>query len=142
MMYHKQCMPRVWIIIKEHNLKIITGVLLILGTLFRLHHIEFGLPQSFYADEPELAEPAIKYTYEIRDVLKNNNWYKLIPISYVYGTLPTYVYTMLVMGFSKFNGLLNLPFEKMDVYVFLRSFTALLSLGIPATAYFLHKKNL
>jgi hypothetical protein len=106
-----------------------------LGTFLRLYHIEFGLPHSFKADEPEIAEFAIKYTYEIRDIIKNNNYYKLIPLSFVYGTFPTYVYTLATMAFSKFNGLLGIAFEKKHIYIFLRSLNALSSLMIiPATA--------
>ena len=44
-----------------------------IAVYLRLHHINFGLPHSFHADEPEIAELAIKYTYEIRDIVKNNN---------------------------------------------------------------------
>ena len=66
-----------------------------LGLFFRLYHIEFGLPHSFYADEPEIAEPAIKYTYEFKDVVTNNNFYKLIPVSFVYVYLTQLSYYLL-----------------------------------------------
>ena len=60
-----------------------------IGLLFRLYHIEFGLPHSFHADEPEIAEFAIKYTYEIRGIIENGDYYKLIPLNFV--LVPPYV---------------------------------------------------
>ena len=85
-------------------------IILTIGVFFRIYYINFGLPQSFYADEPEIAEPAIKYTYEIRSIIKNNDYYKLIPVSFVYGTFPTYSYTAAVMVFSKILEILNINF--------------------------------
>jgi hypothetical protein len=111
----------------QKNLTILLAILLIFGGLLRIYHIEFGLPHSFYADEPEFSELAIKYTYEIRDILKNGDYYKLIPISYVYGTLPTYILTLLVMGFSKMSNLFNIPFDKTTLFIFQRVITALTS---------------
>lgn len=86
----------------------------------RLYNISFGLPHSWYADEPEIAEPAIKYTYEIKNILRNNDIYKLKPESYVYGTFPVYFYTLLTMVYSKGLGMLNILFSKTDIYIFLR----------------------
>ncbi|MBN1162779.1 DUF2723 domain-containing protein [Patescibacteria group bacterium] len=122
--------------------KYVFSVLLItvIGLLFRIHHIEFGLPHSFHADEPEIVELAIKYTYEIRDIISNNDWYKLVPISYVYGTFPTYLLTFLTMGFSKINGLLGITFEKMHIYIFLRIITSLISLSVIPVGAILYNK--
>jgi hypothetical protein len=115
-------------------------VFFLAGVWLRLYHIDFGLPHSFHADEPEIAELAIKYTYEIRDIIKNNNYYKLIPISFVYGTFPSYLFTFAVMAFSKVSNLLNNPFSKEELYVFMRTFNALLSTGIIITIGCLYKK--
>ncbi len=110
--------------------KFLVLFILALGLFFRLYHIEFGLPHSFYADEPEIAELAIRYTYEIRNIIKNNDYYQLIPISFVYGTFPAYLFTLATMTFSKLSNLLSLPFDKTSLYVFMRSFNALLSIFI------------
>jgi len=40
--------------------------IIIFGLYFRLHAINFGLPHCFHADEPEIVELAVKYTYQIR----------------------------------------------------------------------------
>ena len=105
--------------------------LIFFASLFlRLWHIEFGLPHSFYGDETEIAEPAIKYTYEAKDIIQNNNYYKLIPVSFVYGTFPVYVLTAGTMVFSKTLNIFQIAFDKMSVYIFMRSFTAFLSLII------------
>lgn len=114
--------------------------LCVLGLFFRLYHIEFGLPHSFYADEPEIAEPAIKYTYEFKDVVTNNNFYKLIPVSFVYGTFPVYVFTVATMAFSKFNNLFNLTFDKTSIFIFLRVVNALITLTLIPIAITLYKK--
>lgn len=98
-----------------------------LGLILRLWNINFGLPHSWYADEPEIGEPAIKYTYELRNILKNNDVYKLIPENYVYGTFPVYLYTLMVIVFSKTLGILGVAFTKMDVYVFMRVINATIS---------------
>ncbi len=101
-----------------------------MGLYFRLYHIEFGLPHSFHADEPEIAELAIKYTYEIKTIIRSNDYYKLIPISYVYGTLPAYFFTLAVMGFSKILTITKTSFDKTTLYIFMRQLNALLSLSI------------
>lgn len=111
-----------------------------LGLFFRLWHIEFGLPHSFYADEPEIAEPAIKYTYDIKKILKEGNYYELAPISYVYGTFPSYLMTFFTMGYSKISNLLGEPATKYDLYVAMRVFNAVLSfLIVPAISFILYK---
>lgn len=109
---------------------LILMVLFIIGGIFRFYHIDFGLPQSWHADEPEFGELAIKYTYEFRNIIKNNDYYKLIPISYVYGTFPVYFLTLSIMAFSKFMNLLNFSFDKTTLYIFMRSLNAFLSLSI------------
>jgi len=123
-------------------LKALTPFILILaiGIFFRIYNINFGLPQSFYADEPEIAEPAIKFTYEIKNITKNNDYYKLIPESFVYGTFPIYFYTVLVMIFSKVLGILNIGFEKMDLYVLMRAINTVISaLLVPLSAFLYYK---
>ena len=102
--------------------------ILLCGLVLRLYHIEFGLPHSFYADEPEFAEPAIKYTYEIRNIIKSGDYYKLFPVSFVYGTFTSYLFTFATMGFSKLNNLLGIGFDKTTLYVFMRSLNAVMSL--------------
>lgn len=109
-------------------------LIVLIGLFFRLWHVEFGLPHSFYADEPEIAELAIKYTYEFKDIVRNNNYYKLIPISYVYGTLPAYAYTLATVIFSKTSNILNISFDKTTLYIYMRTLTAFISLAVvPAT---------
>lgn len=115
-------------------------VLFLAGWYLRFYHIEFGLPHSFHADEPEFTELAIKYTYELKDVIANNNWYKLIPVSYVYGTLPSYMLTVAVMVFSKIHNVMHWSFEKTDLFIFMRQFTAMFSLLLLPVFYFLYKK--
>ena len=120
---------------------IFLGVSLIaVGFWLRLYHIEFGLPHSFHADEPEIVELAIKYTYQLRNIISNADYYRLIPISYVYGTFPAYFFTVVTMVFSKSSNFLGHSFDKTAIYVFLRSLSAVLSLSIiPAGVLLYHK---
>jgi len=103
---------------------------LILGLFLRLWNINFGLPHSWYADEPEIGELAIKYTYELKNILTNNDVYKLIPENYVYGTFPVYFYTVAVIVFNKLMNLANVSFTKTDLYIFMRVINALISAAI------------
>src|SRR3989344_6026112 len=118
-------------------LLIITGFI---GMLFRLYHIEFGLPHSFHADEPEVTEPAIKYTYEFFNIIKNNDWYKLIPVSFVYGTFPVYIFTAFTMSFSKTLNILNVPFDKTSIFIYLRVVNSLISFLIVPMGAILYSK--
>ena len=115
-------------------------VLTALGLFFRLYHIEFGLPHSFHADEPEITEPAIKYTYEFFNIIKNNDWHKLIPVSFVYGTFPVYFFTVFTMTFSKSLNLLNAAFNKTDIFIFLRVINSFVSFLIVPLGVFLYSK--
>jgi hypothetical protein len=128
-------------VVRKNSLTYILGFLLILGTFLRFYHIEFGLPQSFYADEPEFTEPAIMYTYEFHDIVTNHNWYKLIPISYVYGTFPTYSLTGAVMGFSKFANLVHLGFDKTTLFILQRIVVAAISLLLILVTVNVYKRN-
>ncbi len=125
---------------KSKTIRLLILILLVSASFLRLWHVDFGLPHSFYADEPEIAEPAIKYTYEAKDILQNNNYYKLIPVSFVYGTLPAYLLTAGTMIFSKTSNLLHLAFDKASLYIFMRSFTAILSLLIISSISWLFYK--
>jgi hypothetical protein len=121
-------------------LPVLIAIVLVAGLILRLYHIEFGLPHSFYADEPEIVELAIKYTYEFRDIFGNNNLYKLIPINYVYGSFPSYLFTFTTMGFSKISNLIGFGFDKMSLYVFARIVNTLISMVIPITGAYLYYK--
>ncbi len=115
--------------------KVVLIGLCICGLTLRLWQLNFGLPHSHYADEPEIGEFAIKYTYELKNILTNNDVYKLVPENYVYGTLPVYFYTILVMVFSKTLGILHITFSKMDLYVYMRVINALISFAVVPIFY-------
>jgi hypothetical protein len=115
-------------------------LIFLLAFLLRIYNINFGLPQSFHADEPEFVELAIKYTYEFRDIVANNNWYKFIPVSFVYGTFPVYIFTVLTMLYTKIANFVHYPITKEGIYVFLRVVTALVSSLSIFPVYFLAKK--
>lgn len=119
---------------------ILCVTVLTVGLFFRVWNIGFGLPHSFYADEPETAELAIKYTYEFRNIVSENNYYKLIPVSYVYGTFPAYLLTLKVMSFSKILNTVHVTFDKTTLYIFMRIIMAAISLLVVVSSAFLFKK--
>ncbi len=128
-------------LLSKYRNQILAGIILVVALFFRLWHLEFGLPHSFYADEPEIAEIAIKYTYELRDVLQNNNWYKLVPISYVYGAFPSMILTVVTITFSKTMGLLHVAFDKTTLYILMRFVMVLFSISIVFIMAFLAWKK-
>lgn len=129
-------------IFKMKKSRLAIAFITLAGIFLRLWHIEFGLPHSFYADEPEIAELAIKYTYEIRGVIGNGDYYKLIPVSYVYGALPSYLFTLSTMIFSKISNLLGMPASKLDLYIAMRLVNSVLGFLIaPIVAYIFYRKT-
>lgn len=120
--------------------KLLLLLIILLGGFLRFYHLNFGLPQSFRADEPEIVEFAIHYTFQFRDIIQNNNYYKLIPISYVYGTFPNYFFTLVIMGASKAHNLLNVEFPKENMYLLIRGIHAFLSLSLVLIGAKLYKK--
>lgn len=119
---------------------IIMALAAITGLYFRLHGISFGLPHSTHADEPQIVELAVKYTYEIRSIIKENDYYRLIPINFVYGMFPTYLLTFATMLFSKVANFLNFGFEKYVIYIYLRVLTAISSMALIPITVFIYKK--
>lgn len=117
---------------------ILLSTLFFMGLGFRLYHIEFGLPHSFHADEPEIAEFAIKYTFELRSIIENKDYYKLIPLNFVYGTAPTYFFTFTTMVYSKTNNLLGVDFDKTAIYTYLRGLNAIISFIIAPITVFIY----
>lgn len=120
------------------KLLVVLFLIFLLGFSLRIYHIEFGLPHSFHADEPEIVELAIKYTFEAKDII-NGNFHKLKPISFVYGTVPTYLNTLALFKFVKVANLVEYKFEKMDLYVYLRVVNAFLSSFLIILGFYLYK---
>ncbi len=119
-------------LLKKHKILLYSlSLTTFLGLILRLYHINFGLPHSFHADEPEFAELAIKYTYNLKSIMRTKSYYELIPVSYVYGTVPTYILTVVTMVFSKSANLLGIGFDKTILYVAMRVFQAIFTMLIP-----------
>ncbi|MBT6401191.1 DUF2029 domain-containing protein [candidate division WWE3 bacterium] len=126
--------------LKDKRTLFLLLIILVLGTLLRFYSLNFGLPHSFRADEPEIVEPAIYYTFQIRDIIKNNDYYKLIPISYVYGAFPNYFFAFVIMAASKTHNLLNVSFPKENMYLLVRAAHAFLSLSLVFAGAKLYKQ--
>jgi len=106
------------------------------GLFFRVWNLNFGLPHSYYADEPEITGFALTYAAELKDAVINGAWYKLVPISYVYGMFPTYLMVPFIIVFSKVLHLLKISFDSSTIYLFVRYINSLLSfLIVPGISY-------
>lgn len=121
---------------KKYGFYILITFITIFGLFFRLWNLNFGLPHSYYADEPEITGFALTYAAELKDAVFNDAWYKLVPVSYVYGMFPTYFVTPFVIIFSKILHLLVIPFDTATIYLFVRYINSILSfLIVPTIAY-------
>jgi len=77
-----------------------------------------------------------------KSIVSGGDYYKLIPISYVYGAFPSYLFTIFTMGFSKISNVFGVPATKYDLYVAMRVFNALLSfLIVPVITFIFYKKT-
>lgn len=127
---------------KNTNKWIILGFIgfTVLGIFLRLWNIGFGLPHSYYADEPELTGFAIHYSVELKNSILENDWFKLVPVSYVYGTFPVYVLTVFIIPYTKFLSLINVSFDTNTLYLYSRIIVSLFSfLLVPAVSYLYYK---
>jgi 4-amino-4-deoxy-L-arabinose transferase-like glycosyltransferase len=109
------------------NTKILI-LIFVVGIIFRLWHIDFGLPYHTHNDEPELVELAITPAVEFKRVFLENNLDLLKPSSFIYGTVPSYLIFPVLAGYSQIAQGLNLSFNKADLYLISRAFTAVTSL--------------
>lgn len=114
------------------TLLLIFGLLLVLRFLF----LDFGLPQVFQADEPELVEYSLKYAVNL-DKLKSGDLMFYKPFSFVYGTLPTYANTIFLIPFLKFTSFFDLSQDRYFIYLYVRVIYAIFGIIACIGVYFL-----
>ena len=102
----------------------------------RFLYLDFGLPLVFQADEVEMVEYSLKYSVNIRKIFEGD-FYFFKPFSFVYGSLPAYFNTILLVPFLKFTSVFDLSQDRLYIYLYLRSIYALLSIFACVGVYFL-----
>lgn len=111
-------------------------ILISLILFTRFIYLDFGLPLVFQADEVEMVEYSLKYSVNIRKIFEGD-FYFFKPFSFVYGSLPAYFNTLLLVPFLKITSVLELSQDRFYIYLYLRSIYALLSIFACIGVYFL-----
>ena len=111
-------------------------ILISLVLTTRFLYLDFGLPLVFQADEVEMVEYSLKYSVNIRKIFEGD-FYFFKPFSFVYGSLPAYFNTILLVPFLKFTSVFDLSQDRFFIYLYLRSIYALLSIFACIGVYFL-----
>ena len=115
--------------------------LFILGLLFstRFLFLDFGLPFTFQADEVEMVEYSLKYSVNIKKLFVGD-FYFFKPFSFVYGTLPAYLNSILLIPFLKITSIFSLSQDRYYIYLYLRVIYAIFSILTCVGVFYLAKQ--
>jgi hypothetical protein len=124
----------------KHNffkffLPLVFGIVLISRFLF----LDFGLPYVLQADEVEMAEYSLKYAVNLKKFFEGDLYF-FKPFSFVYGTLPTYLNTLLLTPFLKLTSYFELSQDRYFIYLYLRYWYAIFSIFTCIGVYLLSKQ--
>ncbi len=112
---------------------------LIIGVLFRLFHIEFGLPHVTFADEDKLGNPAIVFSYSAKKIIANKDFSQLAPEDFVYGTFSVYLNFIVILGLKIILKLFGSDIGFMNGYIAMRVFQVFISLLLIPIIFYLYK---
>lgn len=110
-----------------------------IALLSRFLYLDFGLPQVFQADEVEMVEYSLKYAVNLNKFLQGD-FYFFKPFSFVYGSLPAYFNTLLLVPFLKITSYFSFSQDRFYIYLYLRSIYAVLSVVTCIGVYYLAKQ--
>jgi len=105
----------------------------------RFLYLDFGLPYVLQADEVEMAEYSLKYAVNLNKFFAGDIYF-FKPFSFVYGTLPSYMNTLLLVPFLKFTSFFDLSQDRYYIYLYLRVWYTLFSVFACLGVYFLAKQ--
>lgn len=95
--------------------------------LSRFFYLDFGLPYVQQADEIEMVEYSLKYAVNLNKFFEGDlHFFK--PFSFVYGSLPAYMNTILLVPFLKFTSFFELSQDRYYIYLYLRIIYAIFSI--------------
>lgn len=126
------------VLAKNKILSFILMVIVIIGLVFRLSNINYGLPFSYYIDETDHTDPAVSYITNYKTVIKNHDFNFFRPSSYVYGTNPTYFLSISVIVINAVASLFGLGFSEFNYVVVMRIVTVIVSMSIPIVTGYLY----
>lgn len=114
-------------------------LIFILTLINRFIFLDFGIPYVLQADEVEMSEYSLKYAVNFKRFVQGDmNFFK--PFSFVYGTLPTYTNTILLVPFLKITSWMEWSQDRYFIYLYLRTIYALFSVFTCIGVYFLSKQ--
>jgi len=113
-------------------------VILIVGLILRLSHINFGLPLTYFIDETDRSDPAVSYVLNYKTAIQNKDINFFKPTSYIKGTFNTYFIALSVIVFNELASLFGVVFNQFNYVVEMRIITALVSMLIPVITGFIH----
>ena len=121
------------------NIQNILIIFLCLILLSRFLFLDFGLPLIQQADEIELVEYPLNYSVNFKKLFEGDfAFFK--PFSFVYGTFPTYLNTLLLIPFLKFTSTFSLSQDRYCIYLYLRVIYCLFSIISCLGVYLVSKK--
>jgi len=91
------------------------------------------------ADEVEMAEYSLRYAVNIKKFFEGDLYY-FKPFSFVYGSLPAYTNTILLIPFLKFTSYFDLSQDRFYIYLYLRIWYAFFSVLACIGVLFLAKQ--
>lgn len=115
-------------------------LIFVAGLFLRLYNINFGLPHVTFADEDKLGNTGIVYSYQLKNILLNKEFYKLAPEDFVYGTFSIYLNTFIIFILKIFLEISGKDITFLNAYTTLRIANAILSMIIIPTLVFLYFK--
>lgn len=128
--------------VKRYLLSAAVISIILLGLFLRLNKIDFGIPYSFLYDETDIYDNVIKYAFNYKFIIANDDLKEFSPPSYVYGMFPTYFLTICVIILNKLISIFKFTIDFNYYLVFMRIVTSLFSLlGVIFTALLAKRLN-
>lgn len=122
------------------KVKVFVVILIIITLFLRLQHIDYGLPLSYFIDETDHSDPAIKYALNFKSQIIKGNLGFFKPETYVYGSFPLYAFSGAILIYKSATQLFSYIPSRADYEVLLRIITTLVSISIPVFTYLIYKK--
>ena len=116
-------------IVKKYWVTVSIFLIVLIGLFVRLYKIGFGLPYSFLYDETDIYDNVIRYAFNYKFIMAENNLEGFSPTSYVYGMFPTYFLTFCTMALNKLISIFKFSVDFDFYFVYMRIATSLFSFG-------------
>ena len=125
-------------LMSRKKVSIVLIVILSVGLILRLSHINFGLPLTYFIDEMDHTDPTVSYILNYKTAIQNHDFNFFKPSSYVYGTFPTYFLTISLILINTVASIFGHGFSQFNYVVVMRIVTALVSMLIPVVTGYVY----